>query len=56
MTVKLIKLKTERKDELKWLLPVIGDWHILKNYQLMLMKIYHAPGLKDMIELFTGVF
>ena len=27
----LIKLKAERKDELKWLLPFIGDWHTLNQ-------------------------
>ena len=29
----LRSLKTEHADDLKWLLPMPGDWHTLQNYQ-----------------------
>ena len=48
----LIQLKNEHKGDLEWLLPYIGDWHALKNYQLILMKIYLDSGLKELIGLF----
>ena len=48
----LVQLKNEFKDDLDWLLPYIGDWHVLKNYQLVLMKIYLDAGLKELVELF----
>ena len=35
----LVSLKNEFPEKLEWFLPFIGDWHTLKNYQLMLMKI-----------------
>ena len=41
-------LKHEYGDELKWVVPYPGDWHVLKNYQLALMKAYYDAGLKDM--------
>ena len=31
--LRLKELKQEYGDELKWLLPFIGDWHVLYNYQ-----------------------
>ena len=48
----LVQLKNDYPEELKWLLPFIGDWHALKNYQLMLMKIYLDVGLREMVHLF----
>ena len=46
--LRLKELKQEYGDELKWLLPLIGDWHVLFNYQKVLMKVYFEVGLKDL--------
>jgi len=45
----LIKLKNNDPIALSWLLPFPGDWHILKNYSLALMKLYGPGGLNDLI-------
>jgi hypothetical protein len=47
----LIKLKEEHTDELTWMYPFLGDWHLLKNYSIALMKIYGPPGLTTLINL-----
>ena len=39
-------LKFEYGEELKWLIPYPGDWHMLKNYQSALMAAYYDAGLK----------
>ena len=41
-------LKLEYGAELNWVLPYPGDWHLLKNYQLCLMKPFFEAGLKDL--------
>ena len=43
-------LKHEYGEELHWLMPYPGDWHILKNYQVALLKPYYNAGLKDMAK------
>ena len=40
-------LKIEYGSDLDWLIPLPGDWHILKNYQEVIMKVYFEAGLKD---------
>ncbi|CAG2237374.1 unnamed protein product [Mytilus edulis] len=45
------KLKIEYADELSWVLPFPGDWHILKNTQPVLLKAYFDAGLKDIAKL-----
>ena len=30
------------------MLPFIGDWYVLFNYQKVLMKVYFEVGLKDL--------
>ena len=32
-------------SQIQWLLPFPGDWHILYNYQKVLLKIYGEAGL-----------
>ena len=39
-------LQFEYGDELSWLIPYRGDWHMLMNYQSALMKPYYDAGLK----------
>ena len=48
----LIKLKQEHPEGLKWLLPFPGDWHMLKNFGSVLMKIYSEAGLKELVQKF----
>ena len=47
----LTKLKIKYKQNLDWMIPWPGDWHILKNYQEVLMKIFWDAGLKDVAKL-----
>ena len=41
-------IKYEYGDDLSWLIPYPGDWHILLNYQVCLMKPFFEAGLKDL--------
>ena len=34
-----------------WVIPFVGDWHVLKNFQEVLMKIFWHAGLKDVAKL-----
>ena len=44
----LMNIKCQYGDTLEQLLIFPGDWHILKNYQIVLMKVYSTAGLKDL--------
>ena len=46
----LQSLKYEYGDELEWVIPYPGDWHMLMNYQAALMKPYFDAGLKALAE------
>ena len=46
----LISLKFEYGNDLDWLVPFIGDWHCLKNYQEVLNKVYWDAGLKNFAQ------
>ena len=48
--VHIHELKQEYGTELDWVIPFIGDWHLLSNYQSVLMKVYYDAGLKDLAE------
>ena len=41
----LKSIKTEYREEMAWLFIFPGDWHILKNYQEVLLKVYFDTGL-----------
>ena len=47
---RICELKQEYGTDLDWVIPFIGDWHFLSNYQLVLMKVYYDAGLKDLAE------
>ena len=38
-------IKREYGSAMSWLITFIGDWHVLKNAQPVLMKIYFDAGL-----------
>ena len=41
----LQELSIEYGENLRWLVPIPGDWHILYNYQKVLIKPYGDAGL-----------
>ncbi len=43
-------IKFEYGHEHDWLLPLPGDWHLLKNFQIALMKPYFDAGLKELAK------
>ena len=44
----LMKIKNKYGHALSKLLIYPGDWHLLKNYQEVLMKQYYYAGLKEL--------
>ena len=48
--VNLHKLKRQYGKDLDWLIPMPGDWHMLKNFQPVLMKIYFHSGLRELAQ------
>lgn len=47
---RLQSIKREYGNDLKWLFPFPGDWHFLKNYQEVLLKVYYDAGLCDLAK------
>ena len=45
---RLQSIKTEYGNDLSWLIPFPGDWHMLKNFQEVLIKIYFDAGLIEL--------
>ena len=41
-------IKSEYGSTMDWLIPFNGDWHVLKNLQPVLIKIYFNTGLKQL--------
>lgn len=48
--LRLKELKQKYGSELDWLLPFVGDLHVLHNYQKVLMHVYFRAGLKDLAK------
>ena len=46
---RICELKQEYGTDLDWVIPFIGDWHLLSNYQSVLMKVYDA-GLVNLAK------
>ena len=47
---RLQSIKSEYGNDLAWLFPFPGDWHFLKNFQEVLIKIYFDGGLCDLAK------
>ncbi|XP_072039332.1 uncharacterized protein [Amphiura filiformis] len=47
----LMKLKLKYGSGLDWVVPYLGDWHVLKNFQEVIMKVFWEAGLKDIAKL-----
>jgi len=43
-------IRSEYGDHLTWCIPFPGDWHILLNYQKVLMKVYADAGFSKLGE------
>ena len=43
-------LKSEHGSQMEWMLPLPGDWHILYNYQKVILKIYRDAGLLQLAK------
>ena len=43
-------VKREYAKDQAWLVPYPWDWHLLKNFQICLMKPFYEAGLKELAE------
>ena len=46
----LQSLRRQYGSHMQWLLPFPGDWHILYNYQKVLLKVYGEAGLLELAK------
>ena len=46
----LRKLKDENGSDLDWLIPFPGDWHILKNFQPVVFKLFGHLSLRSIVR------
>ena len=47
-------IKAEYGNDLAWMIPFPGDWHFLKNFQEVLLKICFEAGLSDLAKVVTN--
>ena len=43
----LTSLKYDYSFDYNWMVPFIGDFHLLKKFLIVLMSLFWEPGLKD---------
>ena len=43
-------IRSEYGEQMKWVIPWLGDWHMLLNYQKVIMKAYADAGLVTLGE------
>ena len=48
----MLEAKRVYGSDLDWLLPYLGEWHLMKNVQAPLMKLYNDAGLKNLLSMF----
>ena len=46
----LQELKCEYGNDLDWVIPMPGDWHLLMNFQKAIIKPYFDAGLKELAK------
>ena len=47
---RLHSLRAEYGNETSWLILLPGNWHFLKNYQEVLIKVYFDVGLNELAK------
>ncbi|KAJ8047747.1 hypothetical protein HOLleu_06823 [Holothuria leucospilota] len=47
----MMEAKRVYGSDLDWLLPYLGEWHLLKNLQAPLMKVYLDAGLRQLLTI-----
>ena len=47
---RLQSIKAEYGNDFAWMIPFPGDWHFLKNFQEVLVKVYFDAGLGDLAK------
>lgn len=47
---RLHSIRVEYGSDSKWLILLPGDWHFLKNFQEVLLKVYFDAGLHDLAK------
>ena len=47
---RLQSIKAEYGNDFAWMIPFPGDWHFLKNFQEVLVKVYFDAGLRDLAK------
>ena len=46
----IMRVKSECKHAMDWVIPYPGDWHILFNYQDVILKVFWDAGLKKVAK------
>ena len=46
----IMNAKRDRGKSMDWVVPYVGDWHVMKNFQIVIMKIFWDAGLKELAK------